>query len=177
MKKSLLKLLIITILCAITTFLLCYCSYKYSFISFPTTKQVINSVNESSNSSGAGWYLLFAGGTAVTLDFLMDLSIMIFTIILPGVLLFIMIASQGIARLIQIGTEKKWKNITSKVFTYISIFLQALVCLLLILNILSDLSVNKILLAIALVINIVCVIIFIKELSTIKKYKIEVIKK
>lgn len=85
------------------------------------------------------------------------------------------VVSQSIARLIQIGTEKKWKNTTSKVFTYISIVLQVLVCLSLLFNILSNLIVNKILLVIALVLNIVCVVLFIKELLKIKKNNTEII--
>ena len=85
------------------------------------------------------------------------------------------VVSQSIARLIQIGTEKKWKNTTSKVFTYISIVLQVLVCLSLLFNILSNLIVNKMLLVIALVLNIVCVVLFIEELSKIKKNNTEII--
>ena len=73
MKKNLLKLLVIAILCAIITLFFCFCSIKYnsSFTSFTTTEQVINEVNEGIDSPGAGWYLLFAGGTAVAIDFAM----------------------------------------------------------------------------------------------------------
>ena len=177
MKKNLLKLLVIAILCAIITLFFCFCSIKYnsSFTSFTTTEQVINEVNEGIDSPGAGWYLLFIGGTAVAIDFAMAISIMVFTLIIPGFLLFMIVVSQSIARLIQIGTEKKWKNTTSKVFTYISIVLQVLVCLSLLFNILSNLIVNKMLLVIALVLNIVCVVLFIKELSKIKKNNTEII--
>ena len=177
MKKNLLKLLVIAILCAIITLFFSFCSIKYnsSFTSFTTTEQVINEVNEGIDSPGAGWYLLFAGGTAVAIDFAMAISIMIFTLIIPGFLLFMIVVSQSIARFIQIGTEKKWKNTTSKVFTYISIVLQVLVCLSLLFNILSNLIVNKMLLVIALVLNIVCVVLFIKELSKIKKNNTEII--
>lgn len=128
MKKNLLKLLVIAILCAIITLFFCFCSIKYNS-SFTTTEQVINEVNEGIDSPGAGWYLLFTGRTAVAIDFAMAISIMIFTLIIPGFLLFMIVVSQSIARLIQIGTEKKWENTTSKVFTYISIVLQVLVCL------------------------------------------------
>lgn len=122
MKKNLLKLLVIAILCAIITLFFCFCSIKYNS-SFTTTEQVINEVNEGIDSPGAGWYLLFAGGTAVAIDFAMAISIMIFTLIIPGFLLFMIVVSQSIARLIQIGTEKKCKNTTSNIFTYISIVL------------------------------------------------------
>lgn len=112
MKKNLLKLLVIAILCAIITLFFCFCSIKYnsSFTSFTTTEQVINEVNEGIDSPGAGWYLLFAGGTAVAIDFAMAISIMIFTLIIPGFLLFMIVVSQSIARLIQIGTEKNGKT-------------------------------------------------------------------
>lgn len=112
MKKNLLKLLVIAILCAIITLFFCFCSIKYnsSFTSFTTTEQVINEVNEGIDSPGAGWYLLFAGGTAVAIDFAMAISIMIFTLIIPGFLLFMIVVSPSIARLIQIGTEKNGKT-------------------------------------------------------------------
>ena len=83
MKKNLLKLLVIAILCAIITLFFCFCSIKYNS-SFTTTEQVINEVNEGIDSPGAGWYLLFAGGTAVAIDFAMAISIMIFTLIIPS---------------------------------------------------------------------------------------------
>lgn len=176
MKKILNKLLIISIICAIISFILCFFSARSNDFDFTTTKGVINEVNEmGSDNPGAGWYLLFAGGTAATIDFAMAISIMIFTLIIPGFLLFMIVVSQSIARLIQIGTEKKWKNTTSKVFTYISIVLQVLVCLSLLFNILSNLIVNKMLLVIALVLDIVCVVLFIKELSKIKKNNTEII--
>lgn len=176
MKKILNKLLIISIICAIISFILCFFPARSNDFDFTTTKGVINEVNEmGSDNPGAGWYLLFAGGTAVTIDFAMAISIMIFTLIIPGFLLFMIVVSQSIARLIQIGTEKKWKNTTSKVFTYISIVLQVLVCLSLLFNILSNLIVNKMLLVIALVLDIVCVVLFIKELSKIKKNNTEII--
>ena len=125
MKKNLLKLLVIAILCAIITLFFCFCSIKYnsSFTSFTTIEQVINEIKECSDSPGAGWYLLFIGGTAVAIDFAMAISIMVFTLIIPGFLLFMIVVSQSIARLIQIGTEKKCKNTTSNIFTYISIVL------------------------------------------------------
>ena len=125
MKKNLLKLLVIAILCAIITLFFCFCSIKYnsSFTSFTTIEQVINEIKECIDSPGAGWYLLFIGGTAVAIDFAMAISIMVFTLIIPGFLLFMIVVSQSIARLIQIGTEKKCRNTTSNIFTYISIVL------------------------------------------------------
>lgn len=125
MKKNLLKLLVIAILCAIITLFFCFCSIKYnsSFTSFTTIEQVINEIKECIDSPGASWYLLFIGGTAVAIDFAMAISIMVFTLIIPGFLLFMIVVSQSIARLIQIGTEKKCKNTTSNIFTYISIVL------------------------------------------------------
>ena len=49
MKKNLLKLLVIAILCAIITLFFCFCSIKYnsSFTSFTTIEQVINEIKES----------------------------------------------------------------------------------------------------------------------------------
>lgn len=109
MKKNLLKLLVIAILCAIITLFFCFCSIKYnsSFTSFTTTEQVINEVNEGIDSPGAGWYLLFAGGTAVAIDFAMAISIMIFTLIIPGFLLFMI---GCFTKYCKINTNWYWKE-------------------------------------------------------------------
>ena len=170
MKKIYNKLLIISIICAIISFALCFFSTINSGFDFTTTKGVVNDVNEmGSDNPGAGWYLLIAGGTAAMAEFAAGIAKLIIVILIPSLMLFIIMISQCIARLVQIGEEKKWKDITSKVITYISIVLQILVCFVLIFNLLSNLSFNKILVFISLVLNIVCVVLFIKELVKTKK--------
>ena len=174
MKKSFTKLLVISMICAILSFALCIFSIKTNNFNFSTTKEVVNDVNEmGSDNPGAGWYFLWAGGTAAMVDMAIGFAYLFLIILIPGFMLFIIIVSQCIARLVQIGEEKNWKNITSKVFTYISMTLQFLLVLVLIFDLVSNLSVNKILLVLALTLNISSIVLFIKELLKIKKVTAE----
>lgn len=168
MKRNFTKLLIISIICAIITFSCCFFSNKYmDYNFFSITEGIVNDVNQmESDNPGAGWYLLIFGGGSLITEFGIVLLYFIFVIVIPGFILFIIMASQGIARLVQIGNEQKWKNTTSKVFTYISLVLLILFCL----ELLFVISILKnILLLIALILSIVCVVLFIKELKEMKK--------
>lgn len=169
MKKSLLKLLVIAILCAIITVIFCVCSiYNMGNAQSSTMGQIIDEVVDT-NSPLAGWQLLFGVGIGSMADVGIALAMGFLVIIIPGFLLLMIAILQSISNLIQIGGEKHWKNTTSKVLTYISIVLQVLVCLLLLFDILNNNIVNKMLLVIALILNIICIFLFIKELSKIKK--------
>ena len=68
--------------------------------------------------------------------------------------------------------EKKWKNIVSKILSYTSIFFQVLVCIVLILDFFRSLSVNKILLIVVFILNIISIVMFFYELSNIKKLEV-----
>ena len=175
MKRNFTKLLIVSIICAIITIIFCFISLKYMDINpFTTTKGVIEEVIQmESDNPGGGWYLIFAGGTALLTDFGIMLVYLIFVIAIPAFILFLVIVLQGAARLFQIGSEQKWKNITSKVLTYISMTFLILLCL----ELLSMIfALNNILLAIALISSIVFVVLFIKELKVMKKNTVDIVK-
>lgn len=176
MKRNFTKLLIISIICAIITIFFCFISIKYiDYHPFSTTEGVINEViQKGSGYPGAGWYLLFAGGTALFIDFGFMLTCLAFVILIPAFIWFLVIVLQGIARLMQIGIEKKWKNTTSKVLTYISMSILILLCLELVYMIFV---LNNMLLVIALFSSIVGVVLFIKELKVMKTHVVDIVKK
>lgn len=174
MKKTFTKLLIISIICAIISFVLCMFSVKSNSFNFSTTNQVVDEVKEAgSDNPGAGWYLLLAGGTAAMADIAIGFATIFLIILIPGFMLFFIVISQGISRLVQIGEDKKWKNTTSKVFTYISIILQIFLSFVYIFNLLSNLKFNRLLLGLALITNVANIVVAIKELIKIKKFPIE----
>lgn len=157
MKKNMTKLLIISIACAVITI-----GGFYGCIILDTTSsdsiEVGNRISE-----------MFSAGDVITPFFsIIILSVMLlgFTIlfmIIPACALIFVVLLQAISRLFQIGIEKKWKYITSIVLTVISILLQALVCINLAIT--MFLPVNRILLFLILILNVGCIIIFIKEIA------------
>lgn len=171
MKKSYTKLLIIAIICLIGT---CIFSSLAMKVDFAYTKQVGEEFNEmGTDNPGSGWYLLIGGGAALLADFATALAYIIILGI-PLVILFFIVILQIIARLVQIGVEKKGKNTTSKVFTTISIVLQIILCTYQLFIIICEFEINKILLSLALILNITSVILFIKELRKMKRINTEV---
>lgn len=174
MKKSYTKLLIIAIICLILTYVFFSLVMK---IEFTYTEQVGEQLNEmGTDNPGAGWFLLFGGGTALAADFLTALAYVIILGI-PLLILFFISISQIIARLVQIGEEKKGKNTTSKVFTIVSIVLQIVLCTYLLFIIICEFKINKILLSLALILNVSSVVLFIKELRKMKRIntKVEIV--
>lgn len=176
MKKNYNKLLIIAIICGLISAILCYLSainYKFDFA---TTNNVVNeAVNMGNDNPGAGWYLLFAGGVSFTTEFASAIAILLLILLIPCSILSAIIISQCIARLAQIGVQKRWKDVIAKILTYISITLQIVLCLILLFLIISNLSCNKILLLFALIVNVICIVLFIKELTKAKKICTEII--
>lgn len=165
MKKSLTKLLIIGIICLVVTYLLSILSTKINFV---FTNEVQQTVEEMNGVPGSGAYLIFGGAMAITAD----LALAFAHAIMLGIaffMLFIIIILQIIARLVQIGDEKKWKNTTSKTLTTISVALQILLCIYLLFIMISNFMINKILFALVLALNITTVVLFIKELKKMKK--------
>ena len=137
---------------------------------FAQTKKVSEEVEKmkDNNFPGGGEYLLIGGGSAVFIDFMYFAMSMIFVIVVPCGILFVIIILQFIARLVQIGIEKKGKDIASKIFTGISIFLDIglgyiLICDIFILK-------KNILLAV-LTIDAFCLITFVNELSKMNRLK------
>ena len=169
MKKIFSKLLIIEVSCLIITVLLCIFSiYNIGNVQNSVTGEIIEQEVDT-NSPASGWFLLGGLGIGAVADIGHAIMIGFAVLIIPGFLLLITAILQIIARLMQIGIEKHWKNITSKVLTYISIVLKFLVCFVLLFDVLSNLMIRKFVLVVALVLNIVFIVLFIKELSKIKK--------
>ena len=166
MKKSLTKLAIISIVCGIVLIMLCYFSIKYK----PSFGQVYDEVvNELGSDSGV------VGLIGLPISAVTEMGIVIvfgFILLIPSAMIFIIILLQIIARLMQIGNEKNWKNITSKVLTYISMAIQIFLCIILLFYIVNF-RVNKILLTIAFIINIICIITFIMELKKIRSLTVK----
>lgn len=176
MKKIYNKLLIVAIICGVLSAILCCLSAMNYKFDFPATNNVVNeTINLGSDNPGSGWYLLFAGGAGLAVDFAGAVATLLLILLIPCSILLAIIISQGIARLVQIGMQKRWKNITAKTFTYISITLQIVLCLMLLFLMMSNLSCNKILLLLALIANVICVVLFIKELKKSKKICTEII--
>lgn len=176
MKKIYTKLLIISIICAVISFGIFVFSSMSNDLEFSGTQEVVNEVNEmGTDNPGAGWYLLIAGGTVGMVEIVAGIAILIIVIVIPSMMSLGIVISQCIARLVQIGQQKRWKDTTSKVFTYISIVLEILLCFVIILNLLSNLAFNRMLLLVALILNISCIALFIKELAKIKKTNKEMI--
>ena len=87
MKKSLLKLLVIAILCAIITVIFCICSiYNMGNAQSSTMGQIIDEVVDT-NSPLAGWQLLFGVGIGSMADVGIALAMGFLVIIIPGFLL------------------------------------------------------------------------------------------
>ena len=173
MKKILTKLLITSILCAIISTALCFFSIPSSNSKPSRTNQKLNEIlSEDDIDDVEGYSYILETSGSILADVAEGL-VYAFILLIPSAILFIIIISQVISRLVQIGVEKKWKNTLSKVFTYISVVLQGTLCIILVLYMLSNLNLNKILLFFNLILNISCMVFFIKELVKIKKVSVE----
>lgn len=171
MKKFYTKLLIVSIICTILVFILCFITLFINGFDFLATENVIDELNSADRDMpGGAEYFLIKGGFSLLTDFTVGLAYLFITLIIPSFILLAIILSQSIARLFQISTEKKWKNITSKIFTYISLLLQIL--LFYRLFVISSLpNINTIATYIALFVNIFCIIFFIYTLIKLKKFE------
>lgn len=169
MKKISTKLFIIAVICLIIYRIFIFLSI--SEIEFPATEQFKEEYNElKQDDPGRGWFLLIGGGMALFTD--AALGIIYVTIFLiPNFILIAIAILQLVARLIQIGQQKNWKDTTSKVLTIISITLQILICIHILLIILFGIILGKILLSLILVLglNITSVVLFIKGLKKLRE--------
>ena len=170
MKRIFNKLLVISLVCSILSVLLCIISIG-NFDSY--TLDAIDEMQSNNNTDDVSGY---ANLMKVSLSMFLDvggiLGYFIFVVLIPGLILFVIVILQAFARLFQIGNEKKWKNIVSRILSYISIFFQVLVCIVLILDFFRSLSVNKILLIVVFILNIISIVMFFYELSNIKKLEV-----
>lgn len=170
MKKILNKILIISIICGVLSGVICWIAmtkdYKYDF---KATKKVEEEVEmmKGSEFPGTGEYALIGGSTAAFLDFMCLLGALFFGLLIPGFILLLIIILQSVARLIQIGKEKNYKNKVSKVCTVISIVSEMCLCYLIIkINIFS---LELRLFIFVLIPNAICLIIYINELEKMNR--------
>ncbi|MBQ7137049.1 MAG: hypothetical protein IJO43_03650 [Bacilli bacterium] len=163
MKKRLNFLLILSIIFLVVTIVLGFLAIRFDGFNFPFLSKMSETFNNMENDPGAGWYLIFAGGAAILGDLALGLLLVWYIIFVPFIMNLLIIILQGIARLFQIGVEKDWKKIVSKVLTVLSIIIRILLCLLLLFISLLGFQVSQIILFILLAANIACVVLFIKE--------------
>lgn len=165
MKRKYTYLLIASIVCAILTVLLCYITLKYcmKIEPFGTTNKVYNEVQQAgSNTPGAGEYLLIAGGVSLIADFAALFLLFCFIMLLPACMAAIISILQIVCRLIQIGEEKKWKNKTAKIMTYITGSIHILLSLLMLFLMFGNFIFNRIPLLIAFIANVLSAIFHLK---------------
>ncbi len=165
MKRKYTYLLIVSLVCAILTVLLCYITLKYcmKIEPFGTTNKVYNEVQQAGSSTpGAGEYFLIAGGISMIADFAALFLVFCLVMLLPAAAAGIISLLQLISRLIQIGVEKSWKNKTSKVMTYITGSLHVVLSLFTLFLMFGNFISNRIPLLIVLAINLSCAILHLK---------------
>ena len=160
MKKSYNKLLIISIAFSVVIMVICYLSAKMPQLTF--TQEAIDKVHQMNGAPGSGEFLLITLPITLLADFGSIFAIFIFNILLPGTTLLSIILLQIIARLFQIGDEKRWKNITSFIITILTsvTILSLLYILLMCIGALKYL---------AIMLGIVMIVLFIIELIKIGK--------
>ena len=163
MKKSLNSLLVWSIIFMVITVILGFFAMRFDGFNFPFLSKVSETFNGMENNPGSGWYLIFAGGAALLSDLALGFLLVWYVIFVPFLLNLLITSLQGIARLFQIGVEKNWKNIVSKSLTIISIIIKIILCLLLLLVLFIGFQVSQIILFVSLCVNIVGVVLFIKE--------------
>ncbi len=177
MKKILTRLLILIFICTIATIIFGY--FSIHDFSYDTSSSVMTEVENAKETPGIGWYFLFAGGSALTIDFFnLLVEFFLFFLIPVGGLMFILIL-QCAARVFQTGVMRTWKFKISIILCNISIVIYGIVCIILLFNVInyikyifSDLHI--ILLIVVLVINVIGMVLFVKKVRMIKRIKYEV---
>lgn len=175
MKKICTNILIISLICALLSMIICFITLKFNKFDYPgfeLSNRVLNEVNSSPDAPGSGEYLMIAGSMAFGLDVIGVLGVMLvyafILFIAPLVAEFLTILFILIARLVQIGDVKKSKNTASKVLIYIGIVFQALLSIWFLISIFMKLEVYNILLIINCILNIICIIFILKKLNSYK---------
>lgn len=169
MRKHFLRLLVISVLSAILSFVLCLTSL-YTYESESRTEKLLDEIQaEDEIDDVEGYGYIMEGTVSVLADIGEAIAIFIMLILIPGVGVLLIVLTQIISGVMQIGTQKPWKVMTAKVCTYISMGMEFIFTLYIGLNMFSNLSVNKIILLIAFILNLVCSVVFIIEVRNIRK--------
>lgn len=180
MKKIFTNILIITIICAIISSILCYISLRYYGIgsekseSVQTLQKLNNQLqNELENGgvsdvTGYGYLIAMPALSLVsTGEAIMQF---IFVIVVPMFIEIILVLLQIVARLVQIGQDRKWKSTISKTVCIIAVILQIMLCveLLLAISIVNKAVLSMAVLTIVIIINIIGIIKIIRKLQKCK---------
>lgn len=158
MKKLTNKLLIITFISSMVATIFFVLAVRFTDF---TLFSITSSLFEESSEAGL---ILFP--ISFLADFAAIFMYFFLIFIIPCLGLSISVIMQIIARLFQFGEIKKWKNITSKVFSYISLSLLILLFLYLILIFLSTFNIFLLFGTISVLVGIV---LFIREMIKNKR--------
>ena len=165
------NLIILTILLVITLILGLIFIFNINS-DFVMTKTIFGNMSSIDGTNpGAGEFLLislFVGG----LTFLGELGLLIMTIfiyfLIPVGTNILLLIINAIARLFQIGKYKNWKNITTKVLLYFSIFLQGVLNIYLLFLSFSGFDLIYVVIYLMLIVNVMG---FIKTINNLKSIK------
>lgn len=157
MKNIMKRMLLITGVCSLIVILFNYLSvYFDDFNLFAVTSYFF----EQSPEAGAVFFPM-----AILADFANALAWIFVLFVIPSFVVIILFGIQLISRLFQIGGIKKWKNIVSKVLSYISISIQILLSIYLVLVFISTLNLFLLVSCCAI---ITAIVLNIKEIKKIK---------
>lgn len=169
MRKNFLKILIISVLCAIVSFALCFTSV-FTYESESRTGQLLDEIQaEEEIDDVEGYGYIVEGAASVLVDIGEAVAVLVFLILIPGVFALLMLLLQLISGVMQIGKTKLWKMTTAKICTYISLVLEMVFTLYVGMFLFSNLSVNIILLLITFILNLICSVVFVIEVKNIKR--------
>lgn len=174
LKKVSNKFLVMSLIILVVTFVLAITflfSFKYDFSITDTVFDKMMSGVDSNNPGAGAWALwsLIIGGFALIGEFGLLLIFFITILIVPACTHGICLILNGISRLFQIGMDKRWKKIITKVLLYISTILQGLLCICLGLSAITGFSLIYIILYLILAANIYVFVQYISNLKLIKK--------
>ena len=127
--KFIIGSIIVLALTFITCLLMCF-SFRFGFDGTKTIWSHLTS-NVSANNPGSGEYALislFITGTALGMELFFYLAILYLFVLVPIAENVFVLFLSVIARLFQIGKERRWKDIVTKVLLIISVIFQGMLC-------------------------------------------------
>lgn len=174
LKKMSNKSIIASLIVLIITFILGLIFIKNIDFDFTATKTTVDELisNVDGNNPGAGEFMLISLLVGGGLTFLGEVGLLLMTafcyLVIPvctnGIISIINIVS----RLFQIGIDKNWKNITTKVLLYIATILQGILSVYLLILSFTGFGLIYILIYLMLAIN---VYVFVKHILNLKSIK------
>lgn len=162
MKKIFTKLLIIAIVSAILSMIIFLFAINGTDIMKPSNGIIegINDIDKGSITVGYEGIARVLGGGLLALA---AVAVIVYVLSRVFYIFLLILILQIVARIVQIGSEDKWKNTVSKWCSYISIALYVVVCLIFLVGLITRFLSYIILLP--LILNIYCVVIFKRTLS------------